>query len=159
MSTESTAVNKNKKLIIQGTYKSAIDYCNAVFKKYFEFTFCYVSDNEIFRELDRFIWESKHEMRFQNYYEGVAVIDLSMWNKKEAYEFNEYFDAFFYYLKGNDKIHCVFLIDDYCSEQLLKKIKFFFNNVFLVDLHPKKSDSGKSKPIGFTVQERGAANV
>ncbi|MBR0113000.1 MAG: hypothetical protein IJM02_04565 [Clostridia bacterium] len=137
-------------LLIQGDYDRAIGLCDKAFGKYFEFCFCYVSELEKFRELDRFIWESRHCMRFQNEYTGEAVIDISDWNNREQYELNDYFDAFLFYLKSKrEKIHCTFLTDGYCSQPLQEKIEEFFGNVRTVDLKPKETGRTNGQPIGF----------
>lgn len=48
--------------LIQGEYEKAkAHYKSGMLKDYFEFHFVYTSANEVFRELDRFIWESRHQ--------------------------------------------------------------------------------------------------
>lgn len=115
--------------VIQGNYESIIRFCNEKTNgNFFEFSFCYVSKNERFRELDRFLWESKHCMRFQNEYIGNVVIDLTAWNGCKEYEFNEYFDAFFYYLKSkSDRIQPLLIVNGKCSTELYKCLRKFYN--------------------------------
>ena len=152
---------EGKALLIQGDYKQAIGFCRAVFGDFFEFRFSYVSDSEIFRELDRFIWESKHHLRFRNEFEGTAVIDLSAWNNCSAHEFSEYFDAFMFYLQSkSDKINCAFMTDTYGSVPLKDKLKSHFDKLCPVDLKPKEKTAGSGITIGFhDARDGGKANV
>ena len=114
--------------IVQGPYDQTIRYCLSEMKgDFFEFTLTYTAHNEIFRELDRFLWESRHCLRFQNEYSGNVVIDVSGWNNISEYEFNEYFDAFMYYLHSKqDKLNVMFIVSGECSEALYKNLSRHF---------------------------------
>ena len=142
-------------VIIQGEYEDAIRYCvHHISKDYFEFSLSYVDTNERFRELDRFLWESRHCLRFQNEFKGDTLIDLTAWNCKEAYEFNDYFDAFMFYLKSKqDKLNVTFIVSDKCSESLHQKLCRHFD---LQVIEPEKGsvNIGESKvPLGFCSRE------
>ena len=114
--------------IVQGAYDQTICYCSSEMKgDFFEFSLTYTGRNEVFRELDRFVWESKHCLRFQNEYSGNVVVDVSEWNSKNEYEFNEYFDAFMYYLHSKqDKLNVMFTVSGECSEALYKALRRHF---------------------------------
>lgn len=120
-------------VIIQGNYENAISHCKLITDgKYFEFVFPYVEREERFRELDRFIWESKHCLRFKNEYSGNVLIELSEWNEKSKYEFNEYFDAFMYYLRSKaDKLRVIFFVNGKCSEILFEKLSEHFDIILM----------------------------
>lgn len=115
--------------IVQGAYDQTICYCSSEMKgDFFEFSLTYTGRNEVFRELDRFVWESKHCLRFQNEYSGNVVVDVSEWNSKSEYEFNEYFDAFMYYLHGKqDKLNVTFIVSGECSASLYKSLTTHFD--------------------------------
>ena len=84
--------------LVQGKYSEAIAKCQKILDgNYFEFEFLYTDESERFREIDRFLYESRHTLRFENEYRGNVVIDISDWNEKT----NSYFDAFMYFLKDN----------------------------------------------------------
>lgn len=54
--------------IIQGDYAKITARLSRTFKApYFDFNFSFTDENEVFREINRFVWESKHLMtRFKN---------------------------------------------------------------------------------------------
>ena len=138
-------------IVIQSDYENAVRYCNSVFGgTFFEFMFFFVDHKEVFRELDRFIWESKHCLRFKNEYSGNVLIELTGWNDREDFEFSEYFDAFMYYLKSRkDKLNTMFLIRGECSSLLFKHLKKHFD---LIIIDPEKGEvpmSGGKVAIGF----------
>lgn len=70
--------------IIQGDYAKITTRLSKTFKnEYFDFNFSFTDENEVFREINRFIWESKHLMtRFKNRYYGSVAISLSEWNNE-----------------------------------------------------------------------------
>lgn len=115
-------------VVIQGNYENAIRYCDFITGgEYFEFVFPYVEQEERFRELDRFLWESKHCFRFQNEYSGNVLVELSGWNDKSKYDFNEYFDAFMYFLRNKaDKLNVTFFVNGKCSEALFANLSKHF---------------------------------
>lgn len=115
-------------IIIQREYEKAVSYLKSTLKEYFEFAFSYVDQNERFREIDRFLWESKHCLRFKNEYTGNVVIELSGWNTKSLYEFNEYFDAFMYFIKSkNGKLNTLFFVTGECSKNLYDQLSKHFD--------------------------------
>ena len=143
-------------VVIQGTYEDIIHYYEATtVGTYFEFTFSFVGQNEIFRELDRFLWESKHVLRFQNTYEGNVLIELSGWNQKADSDFNEYFDAFMYFLRSKcNVLHVTFFAEGQCSKSLYDHLDKHFD-VQLID--PDKGEVTLSEvhhvQIGFGARE------
>ena len=137
-------------IIIQGSYEQAINYLNSSGESYFEFVLPYVKQDNPFKEIDRFLWESKHILRFKNEYIGNTAIELSAWNDLEPCEFNEYFDAFMYFLRSkHDKLQPLFIIRGKCSSVLFEKLSKHF------ELHVYDPDKGeipfsdKKVAIGF----------
>lgn len=125
-------------VIVQGNYEEIICYCKNTLGDFFEFEFSYVDNTEHFRELDRFLWESKHCLRFQNEFTGNAVIDLSSWNTKDLYEFNDYFDAFMYYIRSKAiSLKVTFIVSTKCSENLYKTLSKHFE---LQLIEPEKGE-------------------
>ena len=125
--------------IVQGDYPRIASKLSAHFKgDYFDFDFAYVSENEVFREINRFIWESKHMMtRFKNRYTGPVAVCLSGWNEESL---NGYFDTFMYFMKDmfpESKI--CFYLESRISGRMLTGIKELFPNVRLIELQLKKS--------------------
>ena len=142
--------------VIQGTYEKAKEYYQTVmFEDYFEFCFAYTPTNQIFRELDRFIWESRHQMtRFKNRYAGPVLVDLTEWNAKHT---NEYFEAFLYYLKDQPSLVCTFMIQNRCETWLLNLLKDFFE-IDVIELETY-ADKEKKRRIGFCVEDGGVTCV
>lgn len=69
--------------LVQGKYSEAIAKCQKILDDdYFEFEFLYTDESERFREIDRFLYESRHTLRFENEYRGNVVIDISGWSEK-----------------------------------------------------------------------------
>ncbi len=142
--------------LIQGEYEKAkAHYNSTMLKDYFEFHFVYTSANEVFRELDRFIWESKHQKtRFKNQYTGPVLIDLTEWNSNET---NEYFEAFLYYLKDHAYLECTFIVQDLCEDWFLDVLNTFFE-IAVVELDIRKEKEQKRR-IGFYLEEGVDGNV
>lgn len=141
--------------LIQGKYEKAkAFYEKNVSKKYFEFQFAYVSQNEVFKEIDRFLWESRHQMtRFKNNYKGPVLIDLSCWNDNDL---NTYFDAFMFLLKDNGFYECTFMCQEECCEELLEKLKDYFEiSITSLDIEKKV----KKMTIGFVAPDKENENV
>ena len=134
--------------LITGIYSKVKDECNKIFSDgYFDFNFLYVSENEKFMEIDRFLYESRHTLRFKNEYHGNVVIDISEWNQKP---FNAYFEAFMYFIKDNkDKYECIMIVNEYCSTELHTKLKSFFHNIQELKL-PGLYEQ-KRRKIGFVI--------
>ncbi|MBO5935264.1 MAG: hypothetical protein J6Q94_07215 [Clostridia bacterium] len=135
--------------LIQGNYEKAIRQCQKELKSdYFEFCFSYVSANEDFREIKRFLWESKNQCtRFRNRYIGPAVIDITEWSRKYP---NEYFDAFMYFIKSNmEQMQFIIISHNYCNKEITERLEEFFN-IRVVDVDRRKSANNKKKNvIGF----------
>lgn len=135
--------------LILGNYEKTIDYCNRMDNgSFFEFLFAYASENETFREINRFIWESKHlATRFKNKYRGAVVIDLSEWCGDAP---NKYFDAFMYFIKGNsDDYRVDFISQNECPSALLERLDSFFD-IEIIDLGLDKHSSDTK--IGFYIE-------
>ena len=68
--------------IMQGEYSEITARLAETFNDiFFDFNFSYTDENEVFREINRFVWESRHLMtRFKNRYYGPVAISLSEWN-------------------------------------------------------------------------------
>jgi len=134
--------------LIHGDYEKCIEYCREMAgEEFFEFDFPFVSSDEKFRELDRFLWESRHQhTRFQNRYEGRVVIDITAWNKRYP---NEYFEAFLYFLKGNEDIYsCVMISAEPYSHEVLEKLGKLFK-IKEVQLDGASRSKNKKPKMGF----------
>lgn len=143
-----------KMYLVQGKYSEAIAKCQKILDgNYFEFEFLYTDESERFREIDRFLYESRHTLRFENEYRGNVVIDISDWNEKT----NSYFDAFMYFLKDNAaKYCCVFISNKKCSDKTIEK----FNDLFIIEeICLSLPEEKKKVKIGFVDNERSEINV
>ena len=136
--------------LIQGQYEKAKEhYISSGNEDFFEFHFTYTSVDKVFRELDRFIWESRRQKtRYKNQYIGPVLIDITEWNSNKT---NEYFDAFMYYLKDHDGLKCTFIVQNLCEEQFLERLNEFFE-IEVDELDVRKDKSHKRK-IGFCLEE------
>ena len=141
--------------IIQGKYERAKKHYEASkHKDYFEFEFPYVDLQSSFREIDRFLWESRHEKtRFKNRYAGDVLIDITDWNNRQL---SLYFDAFMYFLKDNEDYKCTFMVRDCCSAALKERLEEFFELSFVDLLGGVKTEI---RTIGFVSGEKEATNV
>lgn len=112
--------------LISGAYEALRERCDEQFRDgYFEFYFPYIDGDSRFREIDRFLYESKHTVRYKNSYTGNVVIDLSEWNRRG--HFNEYFDAFMYFVKDRMRsVNCIFITDRQCGDELERRLSDFF---------------------------------
>ena len=138
--------------LIQGNYEKAVRECQNEFEQdFFEFCLSYVSANEDFREIKRFLWESKCQCtRFRNRYTGPAVIDISEWSSRFP---NEYFDAFLYFVKSNtDKMDFIFISHDCCKREIADRLNEFFN-IEVIDIEHKKSTEKRKHTIGFAIAQ------
>ena len=135
--------------LIQGEYKKAIKYCKDLFNSnFFEFELPFVPENNRFREIDRFLYESRHTLRFTSEYIGNVVVDISYWNGSEI---NNYFEAFMFFLKENsEKYNCALIINERCRDDLLIKIKEFFD---LREVELELSPNKQVNKIGFAIDE------
>lgn len=134
--------------LIQGNYEKALEKCKKELNDdYFEFCFSYVSTSEVFREINRFLWESRHQCtRFKNRYVGPVVIDISDWSTRYP---NDYFDAFMYFVKSNmNQMNFVFISNDFCSNAITDRLNEFFK-IRIIDVVRRKSSKTKKNVIGF----------
>lgn len=134
--------------IIQGDYAKITAKLSRTFKDiYFDFNFSFTDENEVFKEINRFVWESKHLMtRFKNRYYGPVAISLSEWNGELL---SGYFDSFMYFIKDtfpDDKI--CFYVESQIEDELLNRIELFFPKANLIDLLICKK---QEKRIGFVI--------
>lgn len=137
--------------LLQGDYPNVKDYCEELFADdYFEFELSYVSENEKFKEIDRFLWESRHECtRYKNRYNGNFAIGITEWNDKTP---NKYFDAFMFFLKDymSSARSCVIFVEDYIDKSLLNALKKHFN-LTIKELSLTEKDDFTMKKIGFCI--------
>lgn len=137
--------------LLQGDYSEVKGYCKTLFDDdYFEFEFPYVAENEKFREIDRFLWESRHECtRYKNRYDGNFVIGLNEWNESKP---NKYFDAFMYFL--SDKLRfarsCILFVEDCIDEELMTALEKHFN-IVEKELTLTEKKSRTQRQIGFCI--------
>lgn len=136
--------------LFTGLYAKIKEVCNALFADgYFEFQFLYVPDGTRFQELNRFLYESRHTLRFENEYTGNLVLDLSEWNHKPL---NHHFEAFLYYLKDNrHKYNCALIVNGHCSDELRETLQRFFDN--LTEIQQGVPEEPKKIRIGFTTEK------
>lgn len=137
--------------LIMAEYSQARNICtDCIGADRFDFCFSYVPAENRFREIDRFLWESRHEMtRFENSYHGPAAVDLTAWSEASP---NDYFDAFMYFLKDfGEEGKLIFISEKPCREAILSRLRRFFE-IEITDLLEKKEEHHTRK-IGFAVQE------
>ena len=136
--------------LITGIYNKVKEECSRLFSEsYFEFNFLHVPETERFREIDRFLYESRHTLRFENEYTGNVILDISAWNHKPL---NSYFEAFMYFIKDNkDKYECALIVNERCSSEMCEKLKEFFGDIKEIQM-PVLHESKKVR-IGFFIDE------
>lgn len=133
--------------LVQGNYCKVKEYCSKMFDgRFFEFDLVYVDEQERFREIDRFLYESRHTLRFQNEYVGNVIVNLTEWNTNPC---NAYLEAFLYFIKDNaEKYNCVFIMDEKCDEELLELL----SEKFEIECIEIDAENKLSMPrIGFAV--------
>lgn len=137
--------------LILANFEDARARCEDRFRDgYFEFCFSFSSERERFREIDRFLWESRHERtRFENRYVGPTVINITEWSDAAP---NELFDAFLYFCKDISEQSEVILVSERpCNDSIISRLKEFFELEITDTLeHREKTVSRK---IGFAVKE------
>lgn len=140
---------------LQGDHKKVKGYCKDLFAEdYFEFEFPYVADGEKFREIDRFLWESRRDCtRYKNKYNGNFVIGLNEWNENEP---NKYFDAFMYFLKDYLKFShsCYLFIEDYADKSLISALEKHFD-IVVKELDLSVKETKAQRTIGFCIEPVG----
>lgn len=147
--------------LLQGDYNKVKTHCKDFFENdYFEFELSYVPENEKFREIDRFLWESRHECtRYKNKYNGNLVVGLTEWNSNAS---NKYFDAFMYFLKDYLRFarSCVLFVEEQASESLLSAVGKHFC-IVKKELSLTVKQGKKTRRIGFYLEsdERSDNNV
>lgn len=133
--------------IITGPYEKVRKKCSEIFKTdFFEFSFPFVDEGaERFRELDRFLFESRKKTRFKNRYKGNVVIDVSAWNDRGI--FNDYFDSFMYFIIDSmDESGFILTADKPCSAELISRLKRFFD---ISEICLTKKKKAQKVTIGF----------
>lgn len=135
-------------ILVQAKYEDAVEYCGRITDgEYFNFCFEYTPETVYFREIDRFLWESRHECaRFRNSYDGPAVIDISEWADELP---NKYFKAFLYFLKDRagrtGEENNILLCDRICGREISDAIEALFQlKTVTMGLEAKKE-----RTIGF----------
>ena len=143
--------------IIIGSCRECAEHCDKLFgEDYFPFVFPYVSVDAPFREIDRFLWESKRtRTRFRNRYEGNVVIDITAWSTQIP---NEYFEAFMCFLEDNsDILPTVFISETVCGSHVKASLsKHFEISELLLDSAVDRS--ANRNVIGFIDSEAGGEN-
>ena len=135
--------------LICGSYSDCIGYCKTHSKSEpFIFKLAYADDNMPFKELNRFVWESRHRYtRFKNRYSGNAVIDMSDWTNERA---NDKLYAFLYFLKDREElISCVFISENECGRSFCEAVERLFD-FERVNLPSMIKNATRAKRIGFT---------
>lgn len=137
--------------IITGNYKDIKQCLDNLYPSgyfMFDFTYCTDPDPMKFREIDRFLFQSKKTLRFKNEYSGNVVVDLTEWNDGVI---NNLLDKFMYFLKDRErKYHITFVASKRCSEKLYSKLNEIFEcTISKIDL-PISRDFCKNN-IGFIV--------
>lgn len=134
--------------LIQGEYIKIKQYLHK--KKQcvsFEFAIPFVEEGQTFREINRFLDESKRLAHFKNQYIGGAIIDVTEWCEKPI---NSYFTAFLYFLFDRElaskRNKYVFISEKNCTKELTNAIADIFGAVNTVDLGVKYDHK---TPIGF----------
>lgn len=143
--------------LILAPYADACTHCSELLgTDYFEFCFSYAAHDSRFREIDRFLWESRHEKsRFSNRYTGPAVIDITAWSSEMP---NSYFDAFSYFLKDlTIDLPLVLISEKPLKEPIRSRLERFFE-LEITDLLVHKEEK-KIRTIGFAVQKEESEHV
>lgn len=141
----------NYTLLVQADFEKAIEYINNISGQGFIFELDYVDIAINFREIDRFLWESKKNMRYKNKYKGSVIINLSKWNGKPI---NKYFHAFIYMIRDN-YTECSFITESPADNELIDELSKHYNNLKVKSFLEKEQ---RIKPIGFAIEEE-ANNV
>jgi len=141
--------------LLTGHYTQVKEACIRMFADgYFDFHFLYVPETERFRELDRFLYESRHTLRFHNEYSGNVILDITEWNRKPP---NGYFEAFMYYLRDHkDQYNCALIVSERCSKELLAKLREILKDIEEVQMPVLQEQ--KRMHIGFIPEESHEVN-
>lgn len=143
--------------IIIGRYDKVLKHCGRLFgREAFIFALSYAGANEPFRELARFVWESRHRTRYRNHYSGNAVIDVTAWVGEKP---NEHFEAFLYYLKDNeDRMTCALISQNVLGSELRAAIERLFD-VGVTDLTEADAAVRRPRRIGFSTDDPGEVDA
>ena len=144
--------------LVIAAFEDAQAWCRDYFHSdSFSFCFSYTAPESHFREIDRFLWESRHEKtRFANRYSGPVTVDISEWSTAVP---NDYFDAFLYFLKDQAaECRIVMVSDKICTDRILSRLERFFP-LKTTDLLGTKEKKRKSVAIGFAAREEVAEHV
>lgn len=139
--------------LLQGSYSKVLNYCRSKnIDNYYVFETQYTKKSEKFTDINRFLWESRHECtRFENDYTGAVLIGLTDWNEKEL---NSYFDSFMYFLKDYlcQSDYSAFYVEDVIDKYILDKL----NELFIIDVIDlgidKHQQEDKKTKIGFCIE-------
>lgn len=143
--------------LLEGKYVDAINYCaKRTDKEPFVFELRYADADTDFRELDRFLWESRHStgQRFRNRYTGPAVIDITSWNDRVP---NDNLRAFLYYMKDHEsEIDCYLMSETEFSARITDCVEGLFDigRPVRVGKPRDKRDKDNGRVIGFALPER-----
>lgn len=134
--------------LIQGEYIKIKQYLHKKKKCFpFEFALPFIEEGQTFREINRFLDESKRLAHFKNQYTGGAIIDVTEWCEKPI---NTYFTAFLYFLFDRElaskQNKHIFISEKICSKELTNAIVSVLDAVNTIDLGVKRIDKA---PIGF----------
>ena len=144
--------------LVHGPFVKTSKYCEDLFgKDYFEFCLSYVGDGAGFREIDRFLWESRHERtRYRNRYSGPVALDITAWADKYP---NDYFDAFMYFISDAVKEgECVLTSEEKCGREICDRLGRFFT-LEVISLNSGKESAGTTRKIGFTDEKEDEKDV
>ena len=133
--------------LVQADFKDAVRFAENTYGKGFVFEFDYVSANSTFREINRFLWESRKSQRYKNRYDGPVTVNLTKWSSKHL---NEYFHAFMYMLQDYE-YECCFITEVHPKEDLIKAIEKHFENVKIKNMLPEEKVNKTT--IGFAITE------
>ena len=145
------------KLLI-GPYEVIRELIHEKQEDVFEFVFPYVGMTERFREIDRFLYESKHSRRYVSEYVGKVIIDITEWSDTEYC--NSYFTAFMMFLKDHQRQYdCVLTSEKDCCSKLLSHLQTLFD-IEKISLGKVRTD--ERPRIGFrsdTIDKENEGNV
>lgn len=141
--------------LVIGDYSKIKEYLKKVMDTAdFEFKLPYVDENSTFKEIDRFIDESKAHARFKNKYEGDVAIEITDWAYKPI---NEYFEAFSYFLRdrmlefANKKV--ILTCEKECTKEFLAELEDCFETkIEVTDLGLKRGNRFR-QTIGFVSEK------
>ena len=139
--------SKKKCNLIVGNYFDIKEYCNEEFDDYFEFSLMFNGNALDMQELNRWLYESRKQARFKNYYSGPVIVNLSCCNEHSRKD--DLAKAFMFFISDYcDENELVFVLENHCDYNSVQKfIEDFFciENRKEINLKPK----AKTITIGF----------